>query len=113
MRSFQQNLSEIEKRGVRLVAISVDPVETTREHIAKQKFTFTFLSDEKLDVIRRYELLHAGGFRGADIARPGEFLLDSEGTILWRDLTENYRSRVKGEDVLKVIDALTAGKKSD
>jgi peroxiredoxin len=108
LRSFQKNLPEFEQRGVRIVAISVDPADTTREHAKKQGYTFLFLSDEKLEVIRRYDLLHSGGFRGADIARPGEFLLDVEGKILWRDLTENYRSRVKGEDALKVIDGLKA-----
>jgi peroxiredoxin len=113
LRSFQKALPEFEKRNVRVITISVDPPETSRRHAEKQGFTFPILADEKLEVIRRYGLLHAGGFRGADIARPGEFLLDSEGAVLWRDLTEDYRQRVKPEDVLKVIDQHKAGKDSD
>lgn len=89
-----------------MVAISVDPPGVTKPHIEKQGYTFTFLCDEKTEVIRRYDLLHAGGFRGEDIARPGEFLLDSTGVVRWRDLTEDYRIRVKAEQVLKVIDEL-------
>ena len=106
MRSFQEKLSEFEKHGIRVVAISVDPPGVTKPHIAKQGFTFTFLCDAKGEVIRRYDLLHLEGFRGEDIARPGEFLLDATGVVRWRDLTENYRVRVKAEQVLKAIDEL-------
>ena len=48
------------------MAISVDPPETTREHLAKTGWTFTFLSDPKAEVIRRYDLLHPGGGQGAE-----------------------------------------------
>ena len=106
MRSFQNKLSEFEKRGIRVVAISVDAPAVTKPHIEKQGFTFTFLCDEEAEVIRRYDLLHPGGFPGEDIARPGEFLLDSTGVVRWRDLTEDYRVRVKAEQVLKAIDEL-------
>lgn len=106
MRSFQKKLSEFEKRGIRIIAISVDPPGVTKPHIEKQGFTFTFLCDEKAEVIRRYDLLHPEGFRGEDIARPGEFLLDAAGVVRWRDLTENYRVRVKAEQVLTAIDEL-------
>ena len=111
MRSFQKELNEFEKRGIRVVAVSVDPPGVTKPHIEKQGFTFTFLCDEKAEVIRQYDLLHPGAFRGEDIARPGEFLLDSAGVVRWRDLTEDYRVRVKAEQVLKAIDALGLGAK--
>jgi peroxiredoxin len=106
LRSFQEKLAEFEKRGVRLIAISVDPVETNKRHAEKQGYTYTFLSDEKAEVIKRYSLLHEGGFRGADISRPAEFLLAADGTILWSNLTENYRERLKGEEIFKIIDGL-------
>ena len=96
-----------------MVAISVDPVNKTHELCEKRGYTFTFLSDEKAEVIRRYDVLHAGGrIGGADIARPAEFLLDTAGKVRWRNLTENYRVREKGEDLLKVIDELGLGKAS-
>ena len=64
-------------------------------------YTFTFLSDQKLDVIRRYDLVHAGaGEYGRDIARPAEFLVDSSGTVRWVNLTENYWIRARPEDIL-------------
>lgn len=64
-------------------------------------YTFPFLSDEKAEVIRRYDLLHAGaGEGGTDIARPAEFLVDKTGTVRWINLTENYFRRARPEDVL-------------
>ena len=86
------------------MAISVDPPETNREHLAKVGWTFPVLSDPKAEVIRRYDLLHAGGGQGADIARPGEFLIDPSGTVRWRDLTESYWVRARPETVLGVFD---------
>jgi len=69
LRGFENNLEEFKKRGVRVVAISVDPPARNREHTAKQGYTYTFLSDEKAEVIRRYDLLHEKGGPAGDIAR--------------------------------------------
>ena len=70
-------------------------------------FTYTFLSDPKTEVIRRYDLLHAGaGIEGEDIARPAEFLLDSSGTVRWVNLTENYWVRARPEQILEVAKTL-------
>jgi peroxiredoxin len=75
-----------------MVAISVDPPEINRRQRQKLGFTYTFLSDPKAEVIRRYDLLHAGaGPKRADIARPAEFLIDSTGTIRWVKSHRKYR----------------------
>lgn len=104
MRSFQQRLPEFEARGIRIVAVSVDPPETTREHLAKVGWTFPVLSDPKAEVVRRYDLLHPAGGQAGDIARPAEFLIDPTGTVRWRDLTESYWVRARPETVLGVFD---------
>jgi peroxiredoxin len=107
LRSFQDKLSELESRGIRVVALSVDTPEINRRHRQKLHFTFTFLSDPKAEVIRRYDLLHAGaGPKGTDIARPTEFLIDSTGIIRWVNLTENIAVRARPEQVLKAFDEM-------
>ncbi len=104
---MQGSLDKFTARGVRLVAVSVDPPEVTRAHCEKQGYTFTFLSDPNAEVIRRYDLVHPGGFRGtSDIARPAEFLLDPSGTVRWLNLTESFKVRPTAEQVLKVLDDL-------
>ena len=107
MRSIQQSLDKFDEAGIRPVAISVDSPEVTRDLCEKAGYTFTFLSDPEADVIRRYDLLHAGaGENGRDIARPAEFLLDSSGTVRWVNLTENYWVRARPEQILEAAKML-------
>ena len=107
MRSFQQRLPDFNTRGIRVVAISVDAPEVNRRHCQKLGFTYTFLSDSKAEVIRRYDLLHLGGGpKGSDVARPAEFLLDPTGTVRWVNLTENYWIRATPGQLLQATSAL-------
>jgi peroxiredoxin len=93
--------------GVRPVAISVDKPEISRNLCAKAGYTYTFLSDPKAEVIRRYDILHRGaGQDGQDIARPAEYLLDSSGTIRWLNLTEDIRVRARPEQIIEQAKAL-------
>jgi peroxiredoxin len=88
-----------------VVGISVDSPEINRRQCRKLGYKFTLLSDEKAEVIRRYDVLHPGaGPKGADIARPAEFLVDSTGTIRWVNLTENIAVRARPNQVLEALD---------
>ena len=104
---MQERREDFTARGIRIVAVSVDPPEVTREHARKQGYAFTFLSDEKAEVIRRYDLLHENGKgEGINISRPAEFLLDATGTVRWVNLTDNYRIRLQPDALFKVLDQL-------
>lgn len=96
-------MEQFKQAGIRPVAISVDSPEVSRNFAQQAGYTFTFLSDQNVDAIRRYDLVHAGaGENGHDIARPAEFLVDSSGVVKWVNLTENYWVRARPEDVLEV-----------
>ena len=87
---------------MRPIAISVDTPELSRNLCATRGYTFTFLSDPNAEVIRRYDLVHAGaGKSGQDIARPAEFLLDSSGTVRWVNLTQDFRVRARPEQMIE------------
>ena len=90
------------------MGISVDTPEETRDYmLQKAGYTFTFLSDPKLEAIRRYDLIHAEEIAsGKDIARPAEFLLDPTGTVRWRMVTENFFVIAQPEQVLEAAKAL-------
>lgn len=89
------------------MAISVDAPEVSRDMREQAGYTYTFLSDPNAEVIRRYDLVHAGaGEQGRDIARPGEFLVDSSGTVRWVNLTENYWVRARPEEFIEAAKAL-------
>lgn len=100
-------MTKFEEVGIRPVAISVDTPEISREFCEKAGFTYIFLSDPKSEVIGRYDLIHKGaGVNGQDIARPGEFLVDSTGTVRWVNLTENYWVRARPEQIIEAAKAL-------
>lgn len=103
MRSFQKKLDKFNEAGIRVVGISVDSPEETRKYMLQQAgYSFTFLSDPKLETIRRYDLVHLEELAsGKDIARPAEFLLDSSGAIRWRMVTENFFKIAQPEQVLE------------
>jgi peroxiredoxin len=105
LRSFQTQLSEFSKRGIRVVAISVDPVKVNLWLSEKAGLTLPLLSDPEEKVIRPYDLLHIrGGPKGVNIARPAEFLIDPRGTVRWVNLTDDIRVRARAEQVLKVAE---------
>jgi peroxiredoxin len=94
-----------------VVGISVDPPEINHRQSQKLGYTLSLLSDPKAEVIRRYDVWHPGaGPKGADIARPAEFLIDSNGVVRWVNLTENIAVRARPEQVLEALNqALPAG----
>ena len=103
LRGIEKSLDKLNEQGIRPVAISVDAPNLSRDLAQQQGYTFPLLSDQNVEVIKRYDLVHAGaGENGHDIARPAEFLLDSTGTVRWINLTENYWVRARPEQVLEV-----------
>ena len=109
MRSFQQRLPEFEARGIRVVGISVDSPDINKRQSQKLGYTFPLLSDPKAKVIRRYDVLHPGaGPKGADIARPAEFLLDLNGIVRWVNLTDNIAVRARPEQMLEAANQLSS-----
>jgi peroxiredoxin len=99
-------LADFDSRGVHLAAISVDPADVTAAHCRKMGYTFPFLSDEKAEVIRRYDVLHRGaGPKNNDIARPAEFYVDTNGRVQWVNLTENIAVRARPDQALAAIDS--------
>jgi peroxiredoxin len=89
------------------VAISVDAPEVSENLRRKRGYTFPFLSDQKADVIRRYELLHQRGSpEETDISRPAEFLVDRSETVRWENFTEDIRVRPRADELLAAAHAI-------
>jgi peroxiredoxin Q/BCP len=101
-RGIQQHLGDFTAMGIRPVVISIDPPDVSRTLTREAGYTFTFLSDPSLAVIRRYDVAN-----GAE-ARPAEFLLDSTGIVRWRNLTASVFVRARPEDMLDAVKRLPA-----
>lgn len=84
----------------------VDPVEQNAKVVEELKLSFRILADAEHRVIDAYDLRHDRGSPEGAIARPATFVIDRDGVIRWRDLTDNYRLRPSADDVLAAVVAL-------
>lgn len=90
-----------------MIAISVDSSDDNRRVVEKLGLEYRILSDSDRETIMAYGLLHPGAsINGGDIARPATLIIDAEGIVRWRNLTENWRVRVRPEAVLAALETM-------
>jgi peroxiredoxin len=100
-------LSEAERAGVEIIAVSPDRNEQSQKLAEGLKLAFRFVADGDLAVTRRYGLVHAGGgARGQDVPRPATVLLDREGVVRWLSVSRNFQVRPDPGDVVRAVRAL-------
>ncbi|PYN94788.1 MAG: hypothetical protein DMD89_20765 [Candidatus Rokuibacteriota bacterium] len=101
------HLSQAEKAGVEIVAVSPDPNERSQKIAEGLHLGYRFLADRDLAVTRRYGLVHAGaGPNGQDVPRPATVVLDRDGVVRWFSVTRNFQVRPDPNDVLRAVRAL-------
>jgi len=110
---LQTRLSDIHALDADVVAVSVDPPEKSRELAEAYHLGFPLLSDPRLELIDAFGVRHPGGGLDGDIARPATFLLDREGRVVWRDLTDNWRIRVRPERLLEELRRIDSARGSE
>jgi peroxiredoxin len=99
-------MTDLKNEGAELLAISVDPGTESLRLAGRYGFEFPLLSDPGLSTIDAYGVRHRDGGLDGDIARPAIFILDREGRIVWRQLTENWRVRARPEPILERLRAI-------
>jgi len=103
---LQSRIKEIRDLGGKVIAICIDPVEVNLGVARQQKLDFPILSDPDLVAIDVYGLRHANAPTAngrQDISRPAVFILDREGVVRWRYLTDNWRVRVRPETIIEQL----------
>lgn len=90
-----------------MVAISGDP-EDKLAILANRMPGIRFLRDPEIRVADLYGVRDPGNRGPGDVplARPATFLVDREGQVAWRVLTDNWRIRPRADDVIARIRAL-------
>ena len=108
LQGLQLSMEEFRRRGVRVVGMVVDPVETNAELSRDAGLAFPILADPDLRTIDAYGLRHKGGHEGEDIALSASVLIDADGIVRWTHVTPNFRVRPLPADILAAVDALPA-----
>src|SRR5277367_5681942 len=108
-------VSEIEKRGYHVAALSYDLPEILEAFTVKRHIAFTFLSDPKSEVIDSYKLRdpqYPPGSRAYGVPRPIIFFLDTKGVITAKLYEESFKVRPPVTAVIATLDELGARNKS-
>jgi peroxiredoxin len=103
---LQTRYEDIREAGGEVVAVSVDSPEDARAVVESQGLEYPVLSDPDLVATDAFGLRHEDGGLEGDIARPAVFVIDRDGRIAWRDVTDNWRVRVRPEVVLRELERL-------
>jgi len=100
-------LSEAERAGVEILAVSPDSNERTQQVADGLRLGYRFLADRDLAVTRRYGLVHpSGGPDGRDVPRPATVVVDRDGVVRWFSVSRNVQVRPDPGDVLHVLRGL-------
>lgn len=96
-------------RGIRLVTLSYDSVDTLKAFQLEYAPHLTLLSDPQSRVIKAFGILNRRekpGSRGYGIANPGIMVVDNEGVMRVKFVQRSFRNRPQIDDVLTAIDQL-------
>ncbi len=94
-------------RDTEIVAVVVDPVERNAQVAESLDLAYRIGADPTLAAIDAFGLRHDDAATGLSMARPASFLIDAQGVVRWRDLTENYRYRPHPQALLAAIDSFS------
>ena len=105
---------ELEQRGVNMILISPQPHSFSKKLADKYNLGFTFLTDTNNTVAKQLGIFAENGIPAgfqimgydSNTVLPTVIITDANGTIVFADLTDNYRLRPEPETFLKVIDTL-------
>ena len=101
---MQSSIDELRAADAQVLAICADSVKENLDATLKLSLDFPLLSDPDTKVIKAYGLLHEDAMTAegtSDIARPAVFVIDRGGIVRWRQLTDNWRVRVRPETILE------------
>jgi len=123
MHELSTHAAEFKRRGVSLVAISVDKPDLAAETAKEYGTDIAVFSDPDLEAHMAYNVVdHLGGVatfmiarmgqdlearsgkKHHDVAVPAIFLIDSDGTIRWSHAEPDYSTRPSVPQVLEAID---------
>jgi signal transduction histidine kinase len=87
--------------------VSTDPPGVSARFRKDLAARFTFLADEKGELLGRLNLLQRGGYAGKDIAVPAAILTDRQGIVRWIYKSELGHLRMTPEDLFGAMERLT------
>jgi hypothetical protein len=94
---------EFEKRGIKVAALSFDPVAVLDHFAQRTGVKVTLLSDPQSEVIRAFGILNesvAKDHQFYGIPNPGDFLIDENGAVKAKFFEQKYADRYTAGQIL-------------
>jgi len=105
METIRGKMGELERRGAKTVTVMAQRPERMKEYLDRQDYPFPVLADAKREVVRQYGVYVRVNFESIHIARPANFVLDSEGVIRFMHIASVQTEYASFEDILATLDA--------
>ena len=105
---FEKDFNDL---GVRITLISPQSHQKSKNHAKRVGMEYDFLVDVDNRAAKALGILQEGGLPAGfqaigyetDVPKPTTFVLDETGTVVFADLTTNYRLRTKPEDIIAAL----------
>jgi peroxiredoxin len=110
-----ENLSEFEKRNIKLLSIASDSVRLLSKLKEENNFNIDMISDRGAKIAKLYGVywFAPGGGKEYKIkqAVPSKFLIDKDGKVVWKYIGKDKTDRPSIEMMTEIIDKLTINPK--
>lgn len=122
LKRFQDSLNLITEKGAQLVAISPEGAEGVSKTIKKTGVVFPILSDADMKISKSYQVAYAvddrtlgryknaeidllaiNGQKQAQLPVPAVYIVNKEGSVIFRYFDADYKKRVSVKEILKEL----------
>lgn len=108
MCNFRDSLAKFSNLNAQVIGISVDAPFSNKAFADQNKLNFPLLSDFNRQVVRIYDVYHDNfaGLVGYTAAKRSVFVLDKQGVVRHKWVSENPGVEPNYDEVLKAVESL-------
>jgi peroxiredoxin len=123
VRKLQNGLNKIQEKGASIILISPENQENIQKTILKTNVTIPVLYDKNYKIMKSFDVdftpgkslrfvyntILGGNLKNAQsddsqtLPIPATFIIDTDGTIIWRHFNRDYKKRSKIKDILEQL----------
>ena len=110
IKEIAASYKELDKRGVKVYLVSPQTEKQSRSLAKQFDAPMEFMMDKDLQVAKQLGLMHESGTPAgmvgydSDTVMPTAILTDNNGTVIFADLTDNYRVRPEPQTFINMLD---------
>jgi thioredoxin-dependent peroxiredoxin len=94
--SLRDNMQRLNNEDIMVIGVSPDSTESHRKFIEKYQLNFTLLSDESLEICKKFDVLQQTERQGKKVMgiQRTTFLVDRDGIVQWLERPVNVEGQI-------------------